>query len=109
MVTITDSAVQAIRDAFAEQNAAPEEAYLRVGVRGGGCSGLQYDLTIDTQKHEGDVEIAKDGVRVLIDVKSQLYLSGTTLDHTTGLKGRGFVFVNPNATGTCGCGESFSV
>jgi iron-sulfur cluster assembly protein len=109
MVTITDSAVRAIRDAFAEESTTPKEAYLRVGVRGGGCSGLQYDLTIDTQKHDGDLEIERDGVRVLIDLKSQLYLAGTTLDHTTGLQGRGFVFVNPNATGTCGCGESFSV
>jgi iron-sulfur cluster assembly protein len=109
MVTITDSAVQAIKDAFAEESTTPEEAYLRVGVRGGGCSGLQYDLTIDTQKRDGDLVIEKDGVRVLVDLKSQLYLAGTTLDHTTGLRGRGFVFVNPNATGTCGCGESFSV
>ncbi len=109
MVTITDSAVDAIRDALAAEKTTPEDTYLRVGVRGGGCSGLSYDLTIETEKREGDLEIEKDGVRLLIDVKSQLYLAGTTLDHTTGLSGRGFVFTNPNATGTCGCGESFSV
>jgi iron-sulfur cluster assembly protein len=109
MVTITDSAVQAIKEAFADENTAPEKAYLRVGVRGGGCSGLSYDLSIDTERHEGDVEVEKDGVRLLIDSKSQLYLVGTILDYTTGLNGRGFVFENPNATGTCGCGESFSI
>ena len=109
LVTITDNAVQAIKDAFALENASPESAYLRVGVKGGGCSGFQYDLSIDTEKHEGDTEVEKDGVRILIDLKSQLYPAGTTLDHTSGLSGRGFVFVNPNAKGTCGCGESFNV
>jgi iron-sulfur cluster assembly protein len=109
MITVTDSAVAAIRAAFAEENASPETAYLRVGVRGGGCSGFQYDLTVDTEKRQGDLEVEKDGVRLLVDLKSQLYLAGTTLDHTSGLNGRGFVFVNPNASGTCGCGESFSV
>ena len=109
MVTITDSAVEAIKLAFADENTSPDKAYLRVGVKGGGCSGLLYQLTVDNEKREGDLEIEKDGVRLLIDVKSQLYLAGTTLDHTSGLNGKGFVFVNPNATGTCGCGESFSV
>ncbi|MDH3215631.1 MAG: iron-sulfur cluster assembly accessory protein [Candidatus Krumholzibacteria bacterium] len=109
MVTITDSAVQAIRTAFAEENTTAEESYLRVSVRGGGCSGLSYDLTVDAEKRDGDLEVEKDGVRLLVDLKSQLYLTGTTLDHTSGLNGKGFVFVNPNATGTCGCGQSFSV
>ena len=70
---------------------------------------LGDDLTIEEEKREGDTEIEKGGIRLLVDIKSQLYLAGTTLDHTKGLDGRGFVFVNPNATGTCGCGESFSV
>jgi len=109
MLTITNSAVDAIRSAFAEENATPDTAYLRIGVKGGGCSGLSYDLTVDTEKRDGDLEIEQDGVRLLVDLKSQLYLAGTTLDHTSGLNGKGFVFVNPNATGTCGCGESFSV
>ena len=108
MVTITDNAVEAIKASFAEENTTPQKAYLRVGVRGGGCSGLLYDLSIDSEKRDGDLEIEKDGIRLLIDVKSQLFLAGTTLDHTSGLSGKGFVFVNPNATGTCGCGESFS-
>lgn len=109
MVTITDNAADAIRSAMQNESTTPEQSYVRVGVRGGGCSGLQYDLSFDAEKREGDLEVEKDGVRLLIDVKSQLYLAGTTLDFTTGLNGKGFVFVNPNATGTCGCGESFSV
>ena len=109
MVTITDSAVQAIKSAITDEQKTPEEAYLRVGVRGGGCSGFSYVLSIDTEKRDGDVEIEKDGVRLLVDLKSQVYLAGSTLDFTTGLNGKGFVFTNPNATGTCGCGDSFSV
>ena len=109
MITITENALKAIRTAFADESADPREAYIRVGVRGGGCSGMLYDLTVDREMREGDTVVEKDGVRLLIDVKSQLYLAGTTLDHTSGLNGKGFVFVNPNATGTCGCGESFSV
>lgn len=109
MITITDNAVKAIKQAIAGENVPLETAYLRVGVRGGGCSGLMYDLSIDTERRDGDIVIEKDGVRLVVDVKSQLYLAGTTLDHTSGLNGRGFVFTNPNASGTCGCGESFAV
>lgn len=90
------------------ENLAPEDTYLRVAVKGGGCSGLSYDLEFTNDKQVGDVEVEKDGIRVLVDLKSQVYLAGTTLDFSSGLNGRGFVFVNPNATGTCGCGESFS-
>jgi iron-sulfur cluster assembly protein len=109
MLTITENAVKAIVETMAKEKTKPEDSYLRIGVRGGGCSGLQYDLTFVAEKSEGDAVVEKDGVRVLIDVKSQLYLAGTTLDFTSGLNGKGFVFVNPNATGTCGCGESFAV
>lgn len=109
MLTITDDAVLAIKDTMLKENTTHSESYLRVGVRGGGCSGLQYDLSFETEVREGDEIIEKDGVRVLIDTKSQLYLAGTKLDYTTGLNGKGYVFSNPNATGTCGCGESFSV
>ena len=109
MVTITDKAVQAIKSAMTDESKTPEEAYLRVAVKGGGCSGFSYALSIDTEKLDGDLEIEKDGVRLLIDLKSQVYLAGSTLDFTTGLNGKGFVFHNPNATGTCGCGDSFSV
>ncbi|MCK4775059.1 MAG: iron-sulfur cluster insertion protein ErpA [Candidatus Krumholzibacteria bacterium] len=109
VVTITDSAVQAIKSAIADEKTTPEEAYLRVGVKGGGCSGFSYVLSVDTERRDGDLEIEKDGVRLLIDLKSQVYLAGSTLDFTTGLNGKGFVFTNPNATGTCGCGDSFSI
>ncbi|MEE9268636.1 MAG: iron-sulfur cluster insertion protein ErpA [Candidatus Krumholzibacteria bacterium] len=109
MITITDNAVEAIKAAIEEKKVAPAEAYLRVGVKGGGCSGFSYDLSIDTEKRDGDTVIEKDGVRLLVDAKSQLFLTGTTLDYTTGLNGKGFVFSNPNATSTCGCGESFSI
>jgi iron-sulfur cluster assembly protein len=109
MVTISDSAVEAIRSAMEKEQLKPEEVYLRVGVKGGGCSGFTYTLGFDAEKREGDSMVEKDGVRLLIDVKSQLYLAGTTLDFSSGLNGKGFVFINPNAKGTCGCGESFSV
>ena len=108
MMTITDSAASAIKQAMDDEKLKPEDAYLRVGVKGGGCSGLSYDLSFKAEKHDGDTVIEKDGVRLLVDPKSQIYLVGMTLDFTTGLNGKGFVFNNPNATGTCGCGESFS-
>lgn len=81
---------------------------LRMAVKGGGCSGLSYSLNFD-QKHEGDNEFDFDGVKVLIDPKSYLYLQGITLDYVDSLQDKGFKFVNPNASKTCGCGESFSV
>jgi iron-sulfur cluster assembly protein len=108
MVIVTSDAAEAIRTAMEEEGLATESAYLRVAVKGGGCSGLSYELGFTLEKQVGDVEVEKDGVRVLVDLKSQIYLAGTTLDFSSGLNGRGFVFVNPNATGTCGCGESFS-
>ncbi|MCW8132263.1 MAG: iron-sulfur cluster assembly accessory protein [Planctomycetota bacterium] len=83
-------------------------AGLRLGVKGGGCSGLSYKLEFD-QKKEGDLVIAYEGFSVFLDRKSTIYLRGVTLDHQKGLQGKGFVFHNPNATNTCGCGESFSV
>jgi iron-sulfur cluster assembly protein len=109
MVTITENAAKAIKAAMVEENLSPEGAYLRVAVRGGGCSGLSYELGFDSEKKVGDIEVEKDGVRMLVDLKSQVFLAGTTLDFTSGLNGKGFVFTNPNASGTCGCGESFSV
>lgn len=81
---------------------------LRVGVKGGGCSGLSYFLDFD-QKKEKDCEFDFDGVKVFVDPKSDLYLNGTTLDYVDTLQEKGFRFVNPNASKTCGCGESFSV
>ena len=81
---------------------------IRVGVRGGGCSGFSYDLQFG-RKVKGDVEMEQEGVKLFTDPKSLIYLKGTTLTYTDGLQGKGFSFENPNATQTCGCGESFSV
>ena len=87
----------------------PTEAFIRVGVKGGGCSGLSYDLSFDTDMKEGDRVFEDKGMKVVVDKKSFLYLIGTELDYSGGLNGKGFVFNNPNANRTCGCGESFSV
>lgn len=92
-----------------DENSIPGEYGLRVGIKGGGCSGLTYTLGFDGEERPGDNIIEKDGVKVYIDMKSNLYLSGTELDFTDGLNGRGFVFNNPNAKRTCGCGSSFGV
>lgn len=81
---------------------------VRVGVRGGGCSGFSYELKFG-KKHDSDVVMEQEGVNIFTDPKSVLYINGTTLDYTDGLQGKGFSFENPNATQTCGCGESFAV
>ncbi len=106
-IEITDAAVAAVKQA-AEAEKAGEEVFLRVGVKGGGCSGLSYVLAFEREAREEDRIIEKDGVRLLLDPKSELYLAGTTLDYTSGLNGQGFVFQNPNAKGSCGCGSSFT-
>ena len=90
-------------------NNIPETYGLRVGVKGGGCSGLSYSLGFDKEAREGDKHITIDGVNIFVDPKSLFYLSGTQLDYTDGLNGKGFVFNNPNATKSCGCGSSFGV
>jgi len=84
-------------------------SFVRIGVETGGCSGLSYKLTFDKVKVSSDKEIRSNGINVLINQKSFLYLVGTTLNYSGGLNGKGFVFENPNANRTCGCGESFSV
>jgi iron-sulfur cluster assembly protein len=107
MLTVTDAAKkQSIRLMEDEQK---DGFFIRVGVQGGGCSGLMYHLTFDNQENEGDMSFENNGVKVVVDKKSYLYLVGTTLDFSGGLNGKGFVFQNPNADRTCGCGESFSV
>ena len=83
--------------------------FVRVGVKSGGCSGLSYDLKFDKEKEEEDKVFEDNGVKIIVDKKSFLYLIGTTLDYSGGLNGTGFVFNNPNANRTCGCGESFSL
>jgi iron-sulfur cluster assembly protein len=107
-ITITDKAVKEVKKIM-EENKVPSDYGLRVGVKGGGCSGLQYSLGFDTSAKEGDTIIELNSVKMFIDGKSLFYLSGTELDFSDGLNGRGFVFNNPNATKTCGCGESFGV
>jgi iron-sulfur cluster assembly protein len=107
MLTVTDAAKkQALRLMEDEQK---DGFFIRVGVQGGGCSGLMYQLTFDNQEQEGDMSFENNGVKVVVDKKSYLYLVGTILDFSGGLNGKGFVFQNPNADRTCGCGESFSV
>ncbi|MFN5506716.1 MAG: iron-sulfur cluster insertion protein ErpA [Flavobacteriia bacterium] len=107
MLTVTDAAKkQSLRLMEDEQK---EGYFIRVGVQGGGCSGLMYQLTFDNQENDGDMSFENNGVKVVVDKKSYLYLVGTTLDFSGGLNGKGFVFQNPNADRTCGCGESFSV
>tara|TARA_B100000959_G_scaffold66793_1_gene70881 strand:+ start:1057 stop:1380 length:324 start_codon:yes stop_codon:yes gene_type:complete len=86
-----------------------KNTYVRVGVESGGCSGLSYKLTFDDIKKEEDELIEDNGIKLLVDKKSFLYLVGTTLEFSDGLNGKGFVFNNPNASRTCGCGESFSL
>jgi len=83
--------------------------YVRVGVKSGGCSGLSYELKFDKEQHESDKVFEDNDIKIIVDKKSFLYLVGTTLEYSGGLNGTGFVFKNPNANRTCGCGESFSL
>lgn len=107
-IDITEKALkQVIR--IKKENNIPEENALRIGVKGGGCSGMTYQMGFDSENKDGDTVIEKDGVKLLVDGKSLFYLAGTVLDFSDGLNGKGFVFSNPNATKTCGCGESFGV
>lgn len=87
----------------------PASNYVRVGVQSGGCSGLLYNLSFDNQQNEGDKIVENNGIKIIIDKKSFLYIVGTTLDFSGGLNGKGLYFENPNANRTCGCGESFSL
>lgn len=106
-IKVTAKAAKEIKKVM-EENNIPQEYGLRVGVKGGGCSGLSYSLGFDSELREGDTVISVEDVKLFIDGKSLFYLTGTELDYTDGLNGRGFVFNNPNAVKTCGCGNSFS-
>ena len=106
MINLTESAVEEVKRLLSKQNK-PDQG-LRVTVRGGGCSGLSYQLGFGS-KQEGDTQFEFGNVRVFIDPKSYLYVKGMTLDFSDALDNRGFKFVNPNAQKSCGCGESFSV
>jgi iron-sulfur cluster assembly accessory protein len=105
MITVTDNAVRQLRTLL-EGQAANEGKGLRVGIAKGGCSGLQYEMSLDARK-AGDSIVEKDGVEFLVDSESADYLRGSTLDYRDGLTGAGFQIENPNAARTCGCGTSF--
>ena len=106
MITVTQSAAAEAKRLLEKQG--KPGFGLRVGVQGGGCSGLSYKLGFD-QERAGDRVCGTEGVKVFVDPKSDIYLDGTTLDFVDGLEGRGFKFLNPHAKKSCGCGESFSV
>ncbi len=108
-VNVTPEAVKRIRAVLAKEGIATEEGGLRLGVKGGGCSGLSYSIGFDTHPRERDRIFTFDGVRVFIDPKSFVYLNGMTLDYEETLMRQGFNFINPNSTRSCGCGTSFSV
>ena len=107
MITVTDSAKEQAIHLMSEDG--KPNLFIRVGVEGGGCSGLTYQLSFDNEEKEGDKAFEDNGVKIVVDKKSYLYLIGTSLDFSGGLNGKGFVFNNPNAERTCGCGESFSI
>lgn len=107
-IQLTDRAVQRIRAAMAKEGISPSEGGLRLGVQGGGCSGLSYNIRFDTQPRERDRVFNFEDVRVFIDPKSFLYLSGMTLDYEETVIRQGFNFINPNSSKSCGCGTSFS-
>jgi iron-sulfur cluster assembly protein len=108
MITVSEEAKQHALNLMKEESK-PEGTFIRVGVEGGGCSGLSYKLEFDHVMREGDQAFEDKGIKIVVDRKSFLYLVGTELQYTGGLNGKGFVFNNPNASRTCGCGESFSV
>ena len=104
MITLTPDAIARVKVILSEQK---EEAGLRIAVLGGGCSGFQYQMTLEKESKEDDKVIDMEGLKVFIDSRSQLYLSGTEVDYIDGENGSGFKFDNPNAKQACGCGESF--
>jgi len=109
MINISEIARKKIIDMMSEEGKDPSSFYVRVGVQSGGCSGLLYNLSFDNQQNEGDKIVEDNGIKIIIDKKSFLYIVGTTLDFSGGLNGKGLYFNNPNANRTCGCGESFSL
>jgi len=109
MVSLTELAAKEIRSIITEQELPTERTFLRVGVMGGGCSGFKYNLDlVEEEPSENDEQVESQGVRLLVDNKSALYLEGVQIDFKDEVMGRGFVFKNPNATASCGCGHSFS-
>lgn len=109
MIKVSDNAKTKVIELMKDDGFRPTEDYIRVGVKSGGCSGLSYELKFDHNQEEGDKVFEDNGIKIIVDKKSFLYLIGTTLEYSGGLNGTGFVFNNPNANRTCGCGESFSL
>jgi len=109
MIKVSEKAKKKVVELMEEDGFNPQTDFIRVGVKSGGCSGLSYDLKFDSQTQEEDKIFEDNGVKIIVDKKSFLYLVGTTLEYSGGLNGSGFVFNNPNANRTCGCGESFSL
>ncbi|HEY5687078.1 MAG TPA: iron-sulfur cluster assembly accessory protein [Yeosuana sp.] len=109
MIKVSETAKKKVIELMQEDGYNPSTDFVRVGVKSGGCSGLSYDLKFDKENQEGDKVFVDNEVKIIVDKKSFLYLIGTTLEYSGGLNGTGFVFNNPNANRTCGCGESFSL
>ena len=109
MIKVSTSAQEKVSQLMREEGFNPALDFVRVGVKSGGCSGLSYDLSFDRSQTDEDRLFEDNQVKILVDKKSLLYLLGTTLEYSGGLNGKGFVFNNPNAERTCGCGESFSL
>lgn len=109
MIYVSDKAKLKVEKLMTDAEVAEKEYFLRVSVVGGGCSGLSYKLDFDNEKKPMDQEFEDNGIKVVTDLKSFLYLVNTTLDFSDGLNGKGFYFSNPNASRSCGCGESFAV
>ena len=107
MIQLSENAKIAVERLIAEQK--KPDAFLRIGVKGGGCSGMTYDVKLDERQNELDRVFDMNGIKVVCDSKSFIYLDGMTIDFSNALVGGGFHFINPNATGTCGCGTSFAV
>jgi iron-sulfur cluster assembly accessory protein len=107
VITLTPPAVAKVKELLAEDADAGEQA-LRIAVTGGGCSGFQYALGFDGEVHEDDIRLEQDGVFVVVDETSAEYLRGAQVDFQDGLNGKGFAIENPNSTGSCGCGQSFT-
>ncbi len=109
MIQVSETAKQKVINLMTEEGFDATTDYVRVGVKSGGCSGLSYELNFDDKKDDADKVFEDNNVRIIVDKKSFLYLVGTVLEYSGGLNGKGFVFNNPNAQRTCGCGESFSL
>lgn len=108
-ISITARAADRLLEVARNEGVDPKSTYLRVAVKPGGCSGLTYDLGWDTARSDGDELAEIEGLQVVMDLKSRLYMDGTELDFSDGLEGKGFHFSNPNAQRTCACGESFGL